>query len=88
VQTLAHAEGLLCELTTAVVIAALEQNTELFRNQSVACILTGHGLKDLAGKPIKDSVAPPHIPPELEALEGVPAMQDWQTGKRIRRLEH
>ncbi|MCK5863234.1 MAG: threonine synthase [Candidatus Hydrogenedentes bacterium] len=69
VQTLAHAEGLFCELTTAVVIAAMEKNAERFRNQNVACILTGHGLKDLAGKPIKDSVAPPHIPPELEALE-------------------
>lgn len=69
VQTLAHAEGLLCELTTAVVIAALEKNADVFRNQSVACILTGHGLKDLAGKPIKESVAPPHIPPELGALE-------------------
>ena len=76
VQTLAHAEGLLCELTTAVVIAALEENADLFHSQSVVCILTGHGLKDLAGKPIQDNIAPPHIPPELGALERLLGMQE------------
>lgn len=47
VKILAETEGLLCELTSAVVIAALLKSPPIPTDQTVCCILTGHGMKDL-----------------------------------------
>ncbi len=47
VPLLAHSEGLLCELTSAVVIAALRNPSPIPHNQTMCCILTGNGMKDL-----------------------------------------
>ena len=69
VTTLAHTEGLFCETTSAVVIAALETYAERFRGQQVCCIVTGNGMKDLAGGSSPEIAAPPHIPADMQALE-------------------
>ncbi len=71
VGALAGAEGLLCELTSAVVVAALQGNAALFEGATVCCILTGNGMKDLAGKQIVETDAPPHIPADMGALENL-----------------
>lgn len=67
VHRLARTEGLLCELTTGVVIAALEK-LGAARGQRVCCILTGNGIKDLQHPALRPP-DPPLIPPKLEALE-------------------
>jgi threonine synthase len=64
---LATAEGLLCEPTCAVVIAALKSLPEA-RGARVCAILTGSGMKDLEG--LRDRVPPPtRIAPSIDALE-------------------
>ncbi len=68
VQRLASTEGLLCELTTAVVIAALPALAKRIGNARVCAILTGNGIKDLAH--LKQTMpAPQSIPPSLEAVQ-------------------
>ncbi|NIA14085.1 MAG: threonine synthase [Nitrospiraceae bacterium] len=64
---LATQEGLLCEPTTAVVIAALRHLPGIASNTRICCIVTGTGSKDL--DTVK-KIAPPavHIEPTLEAL--------------------
>ncbi len=54
---LAQTEGLFCEPTSAVVVAALKHLDETARGSSVCCVLTGHGVKDLAS--VCDRVPPP-----------------------------
>lgn len=65
---LARSEGLLCELTSAVVIAALPYLPDAGPNSRICCILTGSGIKDL---PYLTQRAPatPLIPPSLDALD-------------------
>lgn len=70
-QELAQTEGILCELTSAVVIAALQAESDRFRNGRVCCIVTGNGLKDMAGKTLDPGALPPCIPPDLRALERI-----------------
>ena len=77
-KTLASKEGLLCEPTAAVVIAALAHHSGGGRNPAglpdvtpdtrVCCIVTGNGIKDLAG--LEKRAAPPiSIGPSIEELE-------------------
>ncbi len=67
---LARSEGLLCEPTCAVVIAALTHLKETAAGSRVCCLLTGNGVKDTAT--IAQHVAEPKtIPADLEALRGV-----------------
>jgi len=68
--TLARTEGLLCELTCAVVIAALPFLPEVNAESRVCCVLTGSGIKEL---PYLTAHAPkpPLIPASLGAVEGV-----------------
>jgi len=63
---LAETEGLLCEPTAAVVIAALRHLPDAGAHARVCCVVTGAGLKDLA------ALTPPEvktIEPSLAALE-------------------
>ncbi len=46
---LAESEGILCELTSASVIAALRHLADLEPHADVCCILTGSGMKELPG---------------------------------------
>jgi len=65
-RTLAETEGLLCEPTAAVAIAALRHLPDVGADTSVCCVVTGSGMKDLA------ALAPPEvktIEPSVEALE-------------------
>ncbi len=62
-RALAETEGLLCEPTAAVVIAALRH---LPRNARACCIVTGNGLKDLS---VLTSPPVITIQPSLTALE-------------------
>jgi len=67
-KTLASKEGLLCEPTAAVAIAALAHLPDLTSNTSVCCIVTGNGIKDLAG--LEKRTAPPiSIGPSIKELE-------------------
>lgn len=66
-QRLAEEEGLLCELTTAVVPAALPQLARQAAGARVCAVLTGSGIKDLAYLSAK-TVLPAPIPPSLDAL--------------------
>ncbi|MBN2308958.1 MAG: pyridoxal-phosphate dependent enzyme, partial [Candidatus Hydrogenedentes bacterium] len=67
---LAGAEGLLCEPTCAVVIAALDRLPGAGADTTVCCVLTGNGIKDLDA--IRAHVAAPaRIAPELDALRRV-----------------
>ena len=67
---LATCEGLWCEPTAAVVVAALRYLPDMGSNTRVCCILTGSGMKDLAS--IQEQLPPtPLIPPSLDALERV-----------------
>jgi threonine synthase len=60
---LAELEGLLCEPTAAVVIAALER----LRGRRICAVLTGNGTKDLDA--VRTWVKPPtRIEPSLDAL--------------------
>ncbi|MCP4642723.1 MAG: threonine synthase [bacterium] len=64
---LAAQEGLLCEPTCAVVIAALEQLPDAGPDTTVCCIVTGNGIKDL--NVLEGHVPPPAtIAPSLDAL--------------------
>jgi len=66
-RALAAREGLLCEPTSAVVIAALAALADEARGARVCCIVTGSGAKDLAA--VQDRVrAPVVIEPSLGAL--------------------
>lgn len=64
---LAREEGLFCEPSCAVTIAALEQLPETRENARICCILTGAGFKDSGG--IAD--APPLAPRIRPCLEEV-----------------
>ncbi len=65
---LAQEEGLLCELTSAVVIAALAKREGLPPDSRVCCVVTGNGIKEtgLWGANFAPGAA---IPPVLSALE-------------------
>ena len=64
---LASNEGLLCEPTCAVVIAALRHLPDVGPDSRVCCVLTGSGIKDLAA--IQEHVArPARIDVSLDAL--------------------
>jgi threonine synthase len=64
---LATREGLLCEPTCAVVIAALKHLPEITERTRVCCVLTGSGTKDLDA--LRGRIPqPPRIEPSLEAL--------------------
>lgn len=64
---LASSEGILCEPTCAVVIAALKHLPEMNSRTRVCCIITGSGIKDLPA--IQRYVAAPkRIDGTLEAL--------------------
>lgn len=71
-RTLAETEGLLCELTCAVVIAALPQLAEAARGQRICVLLTGSGIKEL---PYLSAHAPetPLIAPDLDAVAAATA---------------
>jgi threonine synthase len=65
---LASAEGILCEPSCAVVIAALNQVAAVAPDARVCCVITGTGIKDLDA--IRDHVATPvSIPCSLDALK-------------------
>lgn len=67
---LATREGLLCEPTCAVVIAALKHLPDVNERTRVCAILTGNGIKDLEG--LRHRVpAPARIEPSLDALQAV-----------------
>lgn len=70
IRLLAEREGLLCELTSGVAIAALEHLKECAQGQPVCMVATGSGLKDLA---YHAGQAPetPKIACNLEALADV-----------------
>ena len=66
-RALAAKEGLLCEPTSAVVVAALADLADVARGARVCCIVTGSGAKDLAA--VQAHVPPPAvIEPSLGAL--------------------
>lgn len=67
-QTLSRQEGLLCELTSAVAIAALPRLPETGAKSRVCCVLTGNGIKELSLLAAQ-SPETPRIPPSMEALE-------------------
>jgi threonine synthase len=65
--TLASTEGLLCEPTCAVVMAALNHLPDAGPDTRVCCVLTGNGIKDL--DVLQGRVPDPvRIPPSLDAL--------------------
>jgi len=67
-RALAVNEGLLCEPTSAVVVAALADLAREARGARVCCIVTGNGAKDLAA--VQAHVPPPAvIEPTLDALK-------------------
>ena len=70
VHDLARAEGIFAEPAGAAPIAALKlllQTGQIRRDKSVACIVTGHGLKD--PQVAIESVEPILVEPELHMLE-------------------
>jgi len=69
---LATQEGLLCEPTSAVVIAALSHLPDAAQGASVCCIVTGSGAKDLAALEAR-AVPPVTIGPTLGALQAAAA---------------
>ncbi len=69
---LAEEEGLLCELTSAVVFAALEKMVDRIAGERVCCIMTGSGFKELA-QMMENAPMPPVIPPDINALANMPA---------------
>ncbi len=74
----ARAEGLLCELTSAVVIAALPQLAGTARDARVCAVLTGSGVKEL-GALAAQGPHPPLVPPTIDALEAVLPAQVLQS---------
>lgn len=67
---LAKTEGLLCELTTGVVVPALEILAADQPDTRVCVVLTGNGLKDL-NYFARHTPEAPGIPPDMEALSAV-----------------
>jgi threonine synthase len=67
-RTLALREGLWCESTAAVSIAALRRLPDAGKNARVCALVTGNGMKDLAAAQAHMSPVPA-IAPSLEALE-------------------
>jgi len=65
-RTLAETEGLLCEPTAAVVIAALNHLPDADERTRVCCVVTGSGMKDLSAL---ITPAAKTIGPSLDALE-------------------
>lgn len=65
-RTLAKTEGLLCEPTAAVVIAALNHLPDINESTRVCCVVTGSGMKDLSAL---TTPAAKTIGPSLDALE-------------------
>lgn len=66
-QVLAREEGLLCELTSAVVIPALSMLPHAGKKSRVCCVVTGSGIKELAYLSARVT-PPPLIAPDLEAV--------------------
>jgi len=67
-KTLAELEGLLCEPTSAVAVAALNKLPEIGPKSRVCCVITGSGAKDF--KAAQASVPSPlRIEPSLDALD-------------------
>jgi threonine synthase len=65
---LARTEGLFCEPTAAVVIAALVHLPGVDARTRICCVVTGNGIKDLAA--VQAHVKPPvEAEPTLEAIE-------------------
>lgn len=65
---LASTEGILCEPSCAVVIAAMNQLPRAGNDARVCCVVTGTGIKDLDA--IRNHVAPPvTIEPSLDAVK-------------------
>ena len=67
---LARKSGLFCELTSAVVFAALDTLATQAKGDRVCGILTGSGIKELAQIAAKTQV-PPVIPPDMDALSNL-----------------
>jgi len=67
---LARTEGLLCEIATASVIAALPNLPLVESGTRVCCIVSGSGLKDL-GRLAESAAAVPKISATLDALQRV-----------------
>lgn len=67
VTTLARAEGLLCEVTCAVIIAALPHLAPHAQGQRVCALMTGNGIKDLAGR-VEEGARLPVLDASLEAV--------------------
>ena len=65
---LATQEGLFCEPTAAVAIAALRHLPEVDSNSRVCCVVTGNGMKDLAAIQLR-LPEPVTIAPSLDALK-------------------
>ncbi|MDX9973655.1 MAG: threonine synthase [FCB group bacterium] len=65
---LATREGLLCEPTCAVVIAGLKHLPDVTERTRVCCVLTGSGIKDLAGLQARVPL-PTRVAPSLDALK-------------------
>jgi threonine synthase len=64
---LAGVEGIFCEPSSAAGLAALEQ-VELEPGSTVVCVLTGHGLKDVAAVELYTAAATPFDPAVETAL--------------------
>ncbi len=64
---LAREEGLLCELTSAVVIAALSKVSPMPSDARAGCLLTGNGIKE-TGLLTANASAFPAIPPDVSSL--------------------
>ena len=64
---LAREEGLLCELTSAVVIPALRKLPHAGKKARVCCLITGNGIKELAHL-AGGAANTPLIAPDIEAV--------------------
>jgi threonine synthase len=67
VHTLARTEGILCEITCAVVVAALEQLAPHAQGERVCALITGSGIKDLAGR-VAEGESLPVLDARLDAV--------------------
>lgn len=67
---LAREVGLLCELTSAVVIAALPRLAEKASGARVCAVLTGSGVKEI-GTLRDQTFAPPLVAPDIDAVRAV-----------------
>ena len=66
-RTLAQTEGLLCELTTAVIPAALPHLARQAPGARVCALLTGNGIKELPYL-TRNAPEPLRVPPSIEAI--------------------